>query len=65
MEGEIEFLDPAMFDQEWRGMPQNLASLSPPSSTVSQSIMGERHNERERKGPFSAELPFVTEPVND
>ena len=32
MEGEIEFLDPVMFDQEWRGMPQNLASSSPPSA---------------------------------
>ena len=37
MEREIEFLDPVMFDQEWRGMPQNLAS-SPPPSAVRQSV---------------------------
>ena len=37
MEGEIEFLDPVMFDQEWRGMPQNLASSPPPSKLQSVS----------------------------
>ena len=35
MEGEIEFLDPVMFDQEWRGMPQNLAPSSTPSKLQS------------------------------